>query len=332
MNKKIVIFLIHFSAWIIAGFFGAAIAYITFPPVETSFFILTAMAYTYYMLVSFYTFYLFLVPKFLEKKKYKQFIIYGLLVVFVEFSLDQLFWIGIDYPQIDVGYSYIGVAIGALCCGVLGVFYRFGVDWFKNIEIRKELEHQNLLSELSLIKSRLNPHFLFNTLNNIDTLIQTNPEQASMALSKLSEILRYAVYSTTNKKVSFQNEVDTLEKYIALEKMRLINPNAVQFKSEVPNEVRIPPMLFFPFIENGFKHSDLNQPNHKLNISIEENQGKIVFKCSNTINENKQDSNASGVGLELVKKRLNLLFPETHTLTIDDADKTFRVALDIQID
>ena len=332
MNKKIVVFLIHFSAWVIAFFFGATIAYITFSPLDIPILILISICFTYYMLISFYTFYYFLVPKFLAKGKYKKFALYSFAVTFVIFSIDQLFWIGLDSQSINVKYSYLGVAIGAFFCGILGIFYRFGIDWFKNIEIKKDLENQNLLSELRIIKSRLNPHFLFNTLNNIDTLIQTNPEHASEALSRLSEILRYAVYSTENEKVSFQKEVDNLKKYIELEKMRLINPLAVEFKSDISDEILIPPMLFFPFIENGFKHSDLNQPNHKLIASITKGNGKILFNCSNTINEGKKNDIAAGVGLELAKKRLNLLFPTTHLLTIDKVDNEFRVNLEIKID
>ena len=133
------------------------------------------------------------------------------------------------------------------------------------------------------------------------------------------------------KRFPIQKEIDNLQKYIALEKMRIVNPDAVQFITNVSNETNIPPMLFFPFIENGFKHSNLNNTNQKLKISIIEDKSKIAFSCSNTINEYKRNDTASGMGLELAKKRLDLLFPGTHVLNINTVDNEFHVNLEIHL-
>lgn len=92
------------------------------------------------------------------------------------------------------------------------------VDWFKNLHLKREIENIKLQSELDAIKSKLNPHLLFNTLNNIDTLIQIDPEKASVALSKLSDLLRYVIYETKNENISIRNEIDTILKYIDIEK------------------------------------------------------------------------------------------------------------------
>ncbi len=204
---------------------------------------------------------------YLEKRKYKQFAVYFLIAIFmtplsVEITLGQEYRIILEgyfsshkYPLVS---AYLAIIAVTFFLFGLAAFYRFGIDWFKNLEVKKDLENKNLLSELKTLKSKLNPHFLFNTLNNIDTLIQTSPEQASAALSKLSDILRYVVYDTEHEKVPIQKEIDNLQKYIALEKMRIVNPDAVEFISKVSNETSIPPMLFFPFVENGFKHSNLN--------------------------------------------------------------------------
>src|SRR5690606_2322257 len=99
---------------------------------------------------------------------------------------------------------------------------------------------------------------LFNTLNNIDALIQSSPEKASIAISKLSDILRYVVYDTESEKVPIQKEIENIQKYIDLEKIRIHYPDSVEFKNRVNREILIPPMLFFPFVENAFKHSNLN--------------------------------------------------------------------------
>jgi two-component system LytT family sensor kinase len=345
MNKIATLFLIHILAWIALWFFGLVIVYNSIEFTDTPSLIAISLIFSIWLLISFYAFYFKLVPHYLEKRKYKKFVVYAILTVFIIIPFDTLLWWGIfyftmsgqgqisfsDFPSVNLIYLYIGSVVGSIFSGGLGTFYRFSMDWFKNQQVKKDLENKNILSELKTLKSKLNPHVLFNTLNNIDTLIQTSPEQASAALSKLSDLLRYVVYETEHEKVPIQKEIDNLQKYIALEKMRIVNPDAVQFITNVSNETNIPPMLFFPFIENGFKHSNLNNTNQKLKISIIEDKSKIAFSCSNTINEYKRNDTVSGMGLELAKKRLDLLFPGTHVLNINTVDNEFHVNLEIQL-
>jgi two-component system LytT family sensor kinase len=340
MNKNGVIFLIHILIWIVIFFLGLVIVYNSIEFTDTPSLITTAFLFSFFLFINFYVFYYKLVPDYLEKRKYKKFAIYFILAVFVLLPGELLLWYGIfyssigDFPSVNIKiiHPYLGSVLGALFCGGLAVFFRFGIDWINNQQVKKDLENKNLLSELKTLKSKLNPHLLFNTLNNIDALIQTSPEQASEALSKLSDILRYVVYETEHEKVPIQKEIENLQKYIALEKIRIINPDTVQFISDVSSKTNIPPMLFFPFVENGFKHSNLNNPDQKLKISIIGEQNKIIFSCLNTINTYKKDDLASGMGLELAKKRLDLRFPGAHVLTIKEGDNEFLVNLEIQID
>ncbi len=340
MNKTAIIFLIHSLTWIVIFFLGLVIVFNSVEFEDTPSLITTASLFSFFLLVNFYAFYYKLVPDYLEKRKYKKFAVYSIFAVFVLLPGELLLWYGIfyssigDFPSVDIKiiHPYLGSVLGALFCGGLAIFFRFGIDFFKSQQIKIDLENKNLLSELKTLKSKLNPHLLFNTLNNIDALIQTSPEQASEALSKLSDILRYVVYETEHEKVPIQKEIENLQKYIALEKIRIVNPDAVVFVSNVSDKTTIPPMLFFPFIENGFKHSNLNDKNQKLKISIIEDNNKIVFSCSNTINQYKRSDEASGMGLELAKKRLDLLFPGTHVLTIREGGNEFIVNLEIQID
>jgi two-component system LytT family sensor kinase len=343
MSKTAIHFLIHIIAWVVMCFFGLVIVYNTMEFADTSSLIATSLIFSFWLLVTFYVFYFKLVPDYLETGKYKKFALYAILTVFVIIPVDLLLWwkifyysiyVKADFPSLDLPYVplYFGCVIGALFSGLLSTFYRFGIDWFKNNQLQKDLENKNLLSELKTLKSKLHPHLLFNTLNNIDTLIQTSPEQASLALSRLSDILRYVVYETESENVPIQKEIDNLQKYIELEKMRIVNPDSVELISKVSNDTTIPPMLFFPFIENGFKHSNLNNTNQRLKISIIEDESKISFSCSNTINEYKGNDAASGMGLGLAKKRLDLLFPGTHILNISKVDNEFLVNLEIQLE
>ncbi|MCP4312206.1 MAG: hypothetical protein GY790_13150 [Bacteroidetes bacterium] len=290
---------------------------------------------------SFYFFYLYLVPRYLEKKRILVFIVFALLFVVgvMPLLVQLLFKIHIRVfgeqvtsinPAPTSALWGMSIMVTAFWSG-LGMFFRFGSAWFRNIRLKKDLENKNLLSELKTLKSKLNPHLLFNTLNNIDTLIRTNPEQASDALSKLSDLLRYVIYDTETEEVSIQEEIDNIQKYIELEKIRLIHPDNVEFTADVKNEIEIPPMIFLPFVENGFKHSNLNNPEHKLEISISENANGIIFHCINQIHDRKQNNKYSGIGLELAKKRLDLLFPDSHQLKIGQVDNKFHVELKLEL-
>lgn len=340
MNKKIVLYLIHIPVWAVAFFVSYFFSSDDVPPDNPTYVLFCTLTSVFWFLGSFYSFYSYLVPKYLEKRRVKTFWLYSILFVLiimpvVVLSLAQI--TGIAALNLNDTFTLAGLlqwagsVMGTLFCGGLGSVYRFSIDWFNNLHVRQDIKNIKLQSELNAIKSKLNPHFLFNSLNNIDTLIQTNSEKASTALSKLSDILRYVVYETENEMIPIQKEINNILKYIDLEKMRLSYPDSVSFSSSVTGEILIPPMIFLPFIENGFKHSNLNNPNHHLTISISENNDELSFHCSNTINDKKKDLEKTGVGVELAKKRLNLLFPNRHILDIEQQDNEYKVTLKINL-
>lgn len=333
--------LVHILVWIVVSallFFNEHSSYqYEGIPFIISYFIIRA----FWRISSFYLFYLYLVPRYLETKRILVFTVLATLFVLgvIPFLVQVLFKVHLSLfaaevtssnPTPTFAFWMMCIMITALWGG-LGIFFKFGSAWFKNLRLKKDLENKNLLSELKTLKSKLNPHLLFNTLNNIDSLIQTNPEQASNALSRLSDLLRYVIYDTENEKVPIQDEIESIQKYIELEKIRLINPENIEFTVEVKEETEIPPMIFFPFVENGFKHSNLNNPDHKLRISISGNADYISFSCINNIHDRKQDDKYSGLGLELARKRLDLLFPDSHQLEINQDDNTYHVELTLEL-
>ena len=335
MNKAI-FFLIHIPVWIVAISFVFIIELESGQFTNHPLYIISeTIIISSWFLAVFYLYFSLLVPKYLESKKLIHFIIFCIISIlitpfFVNFMVtaNRLIF-GIPTPNRLTIWGYLGGVFGSFITAGLGTFYRFGIDWFRIIQVRGELENKNLQSELKILKSKLNPHLLFNTLNNIDTLIQTDSEQASHALSKLSGLLRYIVYDTEKEKISLQKEIEIIQVYIDLEKMRIINPDSVDLIISVKNDIQICPMIFFPFIENAFKHSNLNDPEHKLSISISEKDKRIIFNCVNTINYKKQKNIDSGVGLELAKKRLNLLYPAAHIVNIEQIDNKFCVSVEI---
>jgi len=338
MYRKKFLFLVHIPVWIVAFvvayFFGTE----KFPGSTNIDYLFGTLTYLGWFLGSFYVFYAFLIPKYLEKGKVKVFGIYAILFVLViipvlMFSIGQL--TGIAADELSEMFTIHGLLVylvytaGGLFCSILGSLYRFSIDWFHNLHLVKDLENIKLQTELVALKSRLNPHFLFNTLNNIDTLIQENQEKASVAIAKLSDLLRYVVYETVDEKTSIQKELDTVRKYIDLERLRISNPDLVTFNNSITKDFLIPPMIFMPFIENAFKHSNLNQPNQRISIFFSEKNDELFFQCLNTIAVQRVDSKEKGVGLELVRKRLDLTFPGNYSLKIEQQNNEYVVLLKI---
>ena len=338
MNKKMIVSLIHIPVWItacgVAYFFGTE----KFPEGTNTYYLWHTLTLLVWFLGSFYTFYSLLVPKYLEKGKTVLFGIYsGLFVLIVMPALVLLSVILLepslgDLPSVftlEALFRLLVLAFLTLFCGTLGAFYKFGIDWFNNLHLKKELENVKLQTELETLKSRLNPHFLFNTLNNIDTLIQSEPAKASVAIDKLSDLLRYVVYETASDKIVIQKELDTVKKYIDLERLRIANPDSVSYNNSITKEFLIPPMIFMPFIENAFKHSNLNYPNQRIAVSFSENNDGLLFHCVNTIGVHHNESREKGIGLELVKTRLNLSYPNKHSLNIEQHNNEYAVLLKI---
>ncbi len=193
-------------------------------------------------------------------------------------------------------------------------------------------------AELKLLKAQLNPHFLFNTLNNLYGLSVIKSDKLPNLMLKLSDLLRYSLYETKEKFVPIEKEITYLENYMSLEKIRLEDATDIQFeKSGNLSSKKIAPMLFIVFVENAFKHlGALKNEKSKVHVSIKEENDTIVFKCENTLdNTNLEETNLekgkSGIGLQNAKKRLTLLYPDTHSLQINKNNNAFSVALTLDL-
>ena len=214
---------------------------------------------------------------------------------------------------------------------ILGISFRSLFEWMEQKKVQEKLEEQNLQSELALLRNQLNPHFLFNTLHNIDTLIRENQEKASQSLIKLSDIMRYMLNDCQSDSVPLEKEIEHINNYIALEKLRLKNPRFLKFSlNEGYNRARIAPMLFIPFIENAFKHSVDSDCEDGILIHLKTEKNYINFSCENLYDKDFSElDNSHGIGLNTVKKRLELLYPGRHSLTITDDGSRYSVNLEI---
>lgn len=205
--------------------------------------------------------------------------------------------------------------------------------WLKTEETRKETESQKLNTELSFLKSQINPHFFFNTLNNIYSLAIVRSEKTAPAVMKLSSIMRYILTETNQDYVPLQNEVDFIHNYIELQQVRLTNKTQVTFESsgEIENKL-VAPLIFIPFVENAFKYGISTKHDSSIEIKLTVDNNSIDLKVKNYIvaSENNMLEN-TGIGINNVKRRLELMYPEKHTLSYEAKDNFYYVHLEIQL-
>jgi hypothetical protein len=291
-----------------------------------------------YLMLVFYLFYLFLAPLFLNKRKLVEFFGFSFLIVLIMpffgytlLFLSRALFEG-TFHEFYRGYSFKTHMSGyypVLTAAVFGSFFSVIINWFTTMNQKAELDKQKLAVELDLLKSKLNPHFLFNTLNNIDSLIHQNTEEASAALIRLSEMMRYLTYETSSEVVTLNKEVDYIRNFIELYRIRIKTPEDIRFKEEGDLNIKIAPALFVPLIENAFKFASYRTKKPCVEIHLISEKGIVTFKISNyfEINSNYQGSGDSGFGLINLRKRLSIIYPGKHSLIIDQVDSLYNVEL-----
>ena len=204
--------------------------------------------------------------------------------------------------------------------------------WYFTQKAKSQLEIQNKASEIALLRMQVNPHFLFNTINNIHALIGTDDDKAGDSLAKLSDIMRYMLYDTNTELVPLNNEIEYLQSYIELQKLRMVNPGIIQFSVEGESGgTLVAPMLFIPFIENAFKHYDKSNPQTGIVIRMKTEKDTVDFYISNpyTLHTTQNRDATGGIGLSNIRRRLELIYPEKHTLSITRENDSFVVKMKI---
>ena len=214
-----------------------------------------------------------------------------------------------------------------LNCVVITV--AIGIRHFLNVrKIRQQLEeerHKSTEAELAWLKSQINPHFLFNTLNNISSLTQIDADAAQDAIAQLSDLLRYAIYETNKSKVPVSGEVEFMKNYIGLMKLRCNEKTEVNTYFEVSQDVTIAPLLFISLVENAFKHGVSSNRESKIDISMVQEGESVIFVCENSnFAKDDHDRSGSGIGLENTRRRLELMYPGRYVWEQSvDEDKFF---------
>ncbi len=358
MKKKAIRIIIHILGWLLL--LGLPLISSRLLQMGNAFLLIY---YTFSLIngLIFYTNYLLLVPKFFfQKRKYKYYLSVLVLMICFYFISDisgkQIFRHLVEErkerfemspdggrrlpppptPPGRLRRLFTGDAqvIGYLSSGSFMIFLSLGLRVLERqsgIEkMQEEMGKAKLSAELAFLKNQISPHFFFNTLNNIYSLIGINAEDSQIAVLKLSKLMRYLLYESEQGNVRLSNEIEFMKNYIDLMKLRL--NEKVSLNVDFPekyDDINIPPLLFIPFIENAFKHGITMMGRSFINIGLSSTPEVLIFKCSNSIAGKRSEDRQPGIGLENVIKRLALLFPGKHDLVVDKNDGEFRVLLNI---
>ncbi len=212
---------------------------------------------------------------------------------------------------------------------------KFAVDWFELQNKKQQLENEKLNAELNYLKAQINPHFLFNTLHNLNYLTQAKKDEATNVVIKLSNIMRYMIYDSNKSTVPLSAEIDYMRDYLDLEKIRLNNEFAITFDTDdVDDKIEIAPLILIPFLENSFKHGVSDKcPESWVHLKISSSRNRISMLLQNSICKKINERiDHSGFGLKNVKKRLQLSYPHQHTLNINETEDRYSVELVLNLD
>ncbi len=293
--------------------------------------------------IIFYSTAFFIVPRFLRLKKIL-FLIITLIGTFVMINLFESFidyyWlVGFFSSESESYLSYLGYnATSSFFILLLGLSYALIKYWFQSERQKRILYEEKLTTEMAFLKAQINPHFLFNVLNSFYAkALKNNVPELADGIAKLAELMRYMVYETNEDKVALEKEIHHLKKFIQVYQLRIAEEDDVfinfTIKGAVEN-VKICPMVLIPFIENAIKHGIDTKAKSIIDISLEVTQNKLSYKVTNTMHQAVYGlkNGSSGFGLDNLKKRLRVLYPNAHRFETKIEKGYFISLLKLQLD
>ncbi len=293
--------------------------------------------------VAYFTVY-FLVMRVLLKKKYTLFAILLIISIFVFALLQRIIYYEITFPLYYPDFLNSPLLYWpAIFKGIINLYtvtiallsIKFLKQWYENQNIKQQLEKEKAQAELKLLKAQIHPHFLFNTLNNLYALTLKKSDKAPEVVLKLSHLLNYILYDCNARYVPIKKEVEMLQNYIELEKIRYGKRLMINFDVEGSlTGIQIAPLILLPFVENSFKHGtsgNIEKP--EIEILLHTSPDEVIFQIENTKDSEKkqEQSYQEGIGLKNVRRRLELLHYENYELTIEEKSDKFFVLLVIKI-
>jgi two-component system sensor histidine kinase AlgZ len=295
---------------------------------------------TFNMLIAYLNYFFFL-PRFLDRKNFGRY----LMEFFIPFIILMILRVHLQRYMVD-GYTYhihyfysvtfiVQSAATTLFIVIFVGMLRFAKDWFEFEAKKKEVENERLSAELNFLKAQINPHFLFNTLNNLYYLAYSKSDNTTEVIAKLSQMMRYMIYESNHSEVLLSKELEYMQSYISLERLRLNNQIPIKFEVDGnPETLKIAPLILIPFLENAFKHGvSGNDAAAWVNLSIKLHGKECIYTVENSKihSVNSENREGSGIGLQNVKRRLELSYPGHYKLDISDQPNQFSIQLKLTL-
>ena len=275
-----------------------------------------------------------LVPKLLFKNKIVAYLLWLVLLVSTKYSIEAVCqtilnkYIPKEFTLFDVNFKgYVESTTIAFVFLIATAGYRVFKKWVNESRQLAALKEATLKEELINLKNQINPHFLFNTLNNLNTLIATDSKKASAVVLGLSDVLRFYLYEADKEKVLLKKDIEILKQVLELEKIRR---DDFQFSLNFDNSISgimVPPFIFTNFVENAIKHSIDNSAFSFVNINFTIENNTLIFDCVNSVPIVKQINNVGGLGLQNIQRRLELIYKENYNLTMNEIENKYTVKL-----
>lgn len=291
--------------------------------------IITAYAFNYH-----------LIPNLLLKNEKKKFFAFAFVTIVMFFYIQLLLTLLLVIKLLSDGYRLFPEMIDIVMLFFnlffvvfIAIAIKFYKRWNEKDFREQKVQKEKVEAELQVLKTQINPHFLFNTLNSIYVLAMKQSDQTANTVMKLSDILDYILYRINTPEIAISNEINIIKNYIDLEKIRFANRVDLDFNTDLKSkDIQIPPMLIIPFIENAFKHGVAKSMEKSwINISIKETNEGLNIHVANSKPQNKITNKTNGIGLMNVKKRLDLLYQEKYQLDIFEKQMQYLVFLSIPI-
>lgn len=290
------------------------------------------------VLISYINYFIFL-PKFLFRKKIGVFILVFVvtfsIIVFSRLEVERYFterFFG-EHDYLYRSRFVVQLIFSNLSIVIFVSLLRFAADWLDLQTTRKEIEKEKLTAELNFLKAQVNPHFLFNTLNNLYYLAYSKSDNTAEVIEKLSRMMRYMIYDSNYPQVQLTKEIEYMQNYISLEKLRLSDNVKINFLIEgVIDTVRITPLILITFLENAFKHGVTSTSKESwIEVSLVSKPGALHFVVSNSKSGSTNSEEKSGIGLQNVKRRLDLSYPGKYKLEMSDQANEYRINLSLDL-
>lgn len=327
--------LIHLIYWILVFYF-------TFMknPIGAQFSVPDLFFCTYFIafIITFYFHYLIVMKKVFKtfnwKRLFAGFFISYLVFTFLRFLLEQvitkILFDRVNYTDVKfLNYMLDNLHYSSITI-ILSSFLWFVIYSIRLLEYNKIILEENKNTEIKFLKAQINPHFVFNTLNNIYSMVYFQSDKSLIAIDKLSQIMRFTTYESQKEKIRLSDEVDYIKAYIELEQLRHQENVLITFDVEIKNEFEeIPPYILSPLVENALKHGEVSD-SEPIEIQLKVSSEKLIFKVKNKIGTQKKDS-LGGIGLDNLQKRLQIHYPGKQQLKITNDENHFTAELEIDL-